>query len=98
MIIEQLTFRVPASLRPRFLDLDAQIWTAALAQCPGYLGKEVWLEAEGSDALHLVIRWTTRDAWKAVPAALLAETDRRFAAALGQSVPVLRCLEHEVVG
>ncbi len=97
MIIEQLTFRVPAALRPRYLALDAEIWTATLAAQPGFLGKEVWVEADDPDSLHLIIRWQSRAQWKAVPTDLLADTDRRFAAALGQQVPVLRCLDQEVL-
>jgi uncharacterized protein (TIGR03792 family) len=98
MIIEHLTFDVPLPLRPRFLALDAGIWTATLAAQPGYLGKEVWADTDPPGTLHLMIRWTSREAWKAVPADLLAETDRRFAAALGQAVPVLTCTEHRVLG
>ncbi len=97
MIIEQLTFRVPLPLRPRFLALDAEIWTAALAAQPGYLGKETWAEAEDPETLHLIIRWASRAAWKAVPQALLSETDRRFTAALGQHLPVQRCLDQEIL-
>jgi uncharacterized protein (TIGR03792 family) len=97
MIIEQLTFRVPAALRPRYLALDAEIWTATLAAQPGYLGKEVWVEADDPDTLHLIIRWQARAQWHAVPADLLAATERRFAEALGQHLPVLRCLDQEVL-
>jgi uncharacterized protein (TIGR03792 family) len=97
MVIEQLTFTVPPAFRRRYLALDAEIWTAMLAAQPGFLGKEVWVERDAPDRLHLIIRWTTREAWKAVPAALLADTDRRFAAALGQAIPVERCLDQDVV-
>jgi uncharacterized protein (TIGR03792 family) len=96
MIIEQLTFRVPAALRQRYLDLDAQIWTAALAAQPGFLGKECWIEAADPEVLHLIIRWRSRADWKAVPAPVLQATDQRFVAALGQDIPVLRCLDQEV--
>jgi uncharacterized protein (TIGR03792 family) len=97
MVIEQLTFQVPAALQTRFLALDAEIWTATLAAQPGYLGKEVWVEASRPDTLHLIIRWQTRAAWKAVPADLLARTDQHFTAALGQVIPVERCLDQDVV-
>jgi uncharacterized protein (TIGR03792 family) len=97
MVIEQLTFRVPLSLQPRFLALDAEIWTATLAAQPGYLGKEVWVEADTPETLHLIIRWQTRAAWSAVPAEVLALTDQRFTAALGQVIPVERCLDQDVV-
>jgi uncharacterized protein (TIGR03792 family) len=97
MVIEQLTFEVPASDQTRFLTQDAAIWTPALAAQPGFLGKEVWREAAIPERLHLVIRWTDRAAWKAVPATLLAETEASFTAALGQTYPVLRCLDQEVL-
>jgi uncharacterized protein (TIGR03792 family) len=98
MVIEQLTFFVPDGLIDRFLVLDREIWTAALSQQPGFIGKEVWRETESPDRLHLIIRWQSRSDWKAVPAAILAETDRRFGEALGQVIPVLRYNDQDVVG
>lgn len=97
MVIEQLTFEVPLADQPRFLALDAAIWTTALAAQPGFLGKEVWREAAAPDRLHLIIRWADRDSWRAVPTDLLARTDAAFAAALGVSYPVLRCLDQDVL-
>jgi uncharacterized protein (TIGR03792 family) len=97
MVIEQLTFHVPAADQPRFLQQDAAIWTRTLAAQAGYLGKEVWREADAPDRLHLIIRWTDRAAWKAVPAGLLANTDAAFVAAMGVSYPVLRCLDQDVL-
>lgn len=98
MIVEHLVIRVPLDLQARFLALDAAIWTATLAGQPGYLGKEVWSERAEPERMHLMIRWTTREAWQAVPPALLAETDRRFAAELGAVLPVLSCTEYRVRG
>jgi uncharacterized protein (TIGR03792 family) len=97
LVIEQLSFEVPVADQPRFLAEDAAIWTTALAARPGYLGKEIWREAAAPDQLHLVIRWTDRAAWKAVPADLLARTDAAFVAALGVRYPVLRCLDQDVL-
>jgi uncharacterized protein (TIGR03792 family) len=97
VVIEQLSFEVPVADQPRFLSHDAAIWTTALAVQPGYLDKEVWREAAAPDRLHLVIRWTDRASWKAVPADLLARTEADFSAALGTSYPVLRCLDHDVL-
>ncbi|MGL4237285.1 TIGR03792 family protein [Tabrizicola sp.] len=97
MVIEQLTFSVPPTLLDRFLALDHDIWTTALSQQPGFISKEVWREAACPDRIHLIIRWQSRAAWKAVPKALLAETDRRFAEALGTVIPVLLCTDQDVV-
>jgi uncharacterized protein (TIGR03792 family) len=97
MVIEQLTFQVPQSRQADFLAQDAVIWTTVLAAQPGYLGKEVWREAEVPDRLHLIIRWQSRAAWKSVPEALLASTAAAFDAALGEHFPVLRCLDQEML-
>jgi uncharacterized protein (TIGR03792 family) len=97
MVIEQLSFRVPPAAQAQFLEMDAAIWTPALAAQPGFLGKEVWREADAPDALHLIIRWASRAEWKAVDTGLLAETDRQFCAAVGAVFPVLRCLDQDVI-
>jgi uncharacterized protein (TIGR03792 family) len=97
MVIERLAFRVPIALQPRYLALDAEIWTAALAAQPGFLGKEYWAEAADPDVLHLVIRWASHDDWHAVPKPLLADTDRRFNAALGRPFTALYCTAYDVL-
>ena len=97
MVIEQLTFLIQPSLQARFLVLDHDIWTRTLAAQPGYIGKEIWREAGAPDRLHLVIRWESRQAWKAVPTDLLAETDRQFTAAFGDTFVMLGCLDQDVL-
>jgi uncharacterized protein (TIGR03792 family) len=97
MVIEQLSFQVPLALQGDFLRHDAAIWTPVLAAHPGFLGKEVWRETDSPDALHLIIRWASRAEWKAVPHDLLAATDQRFIAAMGQVFAVLRCNDQDVV-
>lgn len=97
MVIEQLSFQVPLAEQTRFLAADAAIWTATLAGQPGFLGKEVWREAADPDHLHLVIRWTDRSLWQAVPPRLLAETEAAFVGALGVTYPLVRCLDQDVL-
>ncbi len=97
MVIEWLQFRVPVADQARYIATDEAIWSAALAQNDGYLGKEVWCRHDDPQALNLVIRWASRAAWKAVPQDLLAATDAAFVAAMGQSYPVLGCVDYEVL-
>ena len=44
MVIEFLKFKVTPELREKFIQKDAEIWTAALARYPGFLSKEVWID------------------------------------------------------
>lgn len=84
MVIEWLKFTVNPQLREKFVKLDREIWTATLAQFSGFLGKEVWISPIHSDEVVFVIHWQSRDAWKAVPAEVLADTEAKFAQAMGQ--------------
>jgi uncharacterized protein (TIGR03792 family) len=97
MVIEFLTFHVPLTDQPAFIAADAAIWTATLSCQPGYLGKDIWRDKASPDSLRLVIRWASRNAWRAVPRALLDQTNADFVAALGQSYPVLSCTEFDVI-
>lgn len=77
MIVEWQRVRVDPGLRDRFLEKDEEIWTAGLAQEPGFLGKEVWRGEDPSEVV-LVIRWESEEAWKGIPEERLQELERRF--------------------
>lgn len=83
MVIEWLKYRVDPQIREKFIDVDYQIWTQALAQSSGYLGKEVWLNPQADDEVDLIVKWETREQWSAVPQDLLMQTEERFKAAMG---------------
>lgn len=82
--------------RETFIRLDSDIWTAALSQYPGFMGKEVWISPDLSDQVVSVIHWQTREQWKAIPEADLAEIDRRFKAALQVSYRLINAREYQV--
>ncbi len=84
MVIEWLKFKVAPQLREKFIQLDDDIWTPTLAQFSGFLGKEVWIAPDMPDALILVIRWETRQKWKAIPVSILEVTEKQFAQAMGK--------------
>jgi uncharacterized protein (TIGR03792 family) len=83
MVIEWLKFRVPSQSREKFIQKDSDIWTATLAQYPGFLGKEVWINPNAAEDIILVIRWQTREQWKTVPEKVLQETEQKFSQAMG---------------
>ncbi|MBX2866197.1 MAG: TIGR03792 family protein [Leptolyngbyaceae cyanobacterium MAG.088] len=83
MVIEWLKFRLDPSQRDRYLALDDEIWTSALATYPGFLDKTTWLDPDHDDEVIFVISWATREQWKAIPEPDLEEINQRFDQALG---------------
>ena len=84
MVIEWLKFHVPSDIQPIFLEEDLAHWTEALAQQPGFISKEIWVNAEQDHELMLIIRWRTREEWKAICPKFLAEIEANFQAAMGE--------------
>ncbi|MGL5010911.1 MAG: TIGR03792 family protein [Paracoccaceae bacterium] len=97
MVIEWLRFVVPVADQARYFAADAEIWTAALAAQPGFLGKEVWCRHDAPDQVNLIIRWESRAQWKAVPEGVLRATDAAFRAAMGRDYPVIECVDMDVI-
>lgn len=83
MVIEWLKFHVSPQLREKFIQTDAQVWTAMLASYPGFLGKEVWINPNVPEEIVLVIRWETRQHWAATPKEALEVTEQQFAQQMG---------------
>lgn len=83
MVVEWLQFRVPASQRERYIQVDGEIWTAALRTYPGFISKETWIAPDDDEVIIFVIRWQTREAWKAIPEADLRQIEQRFDEAFG---------------
>ncbi|MGF1542269.1 MAG: TIGR03792 family protein [Pleurocapsa sp.] len=85
MVIEWLKFRVVPELREKFIKLDKEIWTTSLADYPGFLAKEVWIEPTASDEVVFTIRWQSRQQWKSIPPEDLAAIETQFSAAMGST-------------
>ncbi|MEX0271758.1 TIGR03792 family protein [Leptolyngbyaceae cyanobacterium UHCC 1019] len=85
MVIEWLKFQVAEELREAFIQKDEEIWTAALAKCPGFLGKEVWISPQAPQEVTLVIHWETREAWKSIPQEYLNATEKQFSQAFDEN-------------
>ncbi|NJL10294.1 MAG: TIGR03792 family protein [Calothrix sp. SM1_7_51] len=98
MVIELLRFKVPPEMLEKYIQLDTEIWTKALAQYPGFLGKEVWTNPHNPQFVILVIHWAKKEDWKAVPQNELDEIGRRFDQALGFSYEMVESSEYQVRG
>ncbi|MBF2063725.1 MAG: TIGR03792 family protein [Calothrix sp. C42_A2020_038] len=96
MVIELLRFKVPSQRREIFIQKDDEIWTAALAKYPGFLGKEVWINPNAPEEVTLVIKWATREQWKAIPNKDLDTISQQFDRALGFSSQMIESSEYQV--
>lgn len=96
LVIELLRFKVSPEGREKYIQKDAAIWTTALAEYPGFLGKEVWINPHDATEVILIIRWATREQWQAIPQAELQAIDGQFAQALGDSYQLLESSEYQV--
>jgi uncharacterized protein (TIGR03792 family) len=97
MVIEWLRISVPNDAQSLFLAQDEAIWTQALAAQPGFLGKECWRDETDPDSLHLVIRWRSREHWKAIPRQFLDAVQTEFELALGTTYAVDACLCYDIL-
>jgi len=96
VVIELLKVKIPPKLREKYIQKDAEIWTAALAKYPGFMGKEVWINPNDATELVLIIRWETREHWKAIPLSDLEAIAFKFDATLGKSYPIVESAEYQV--
>lgn len=77
MVIEWQRVRVRPEVRDLYVEKDAEVWTPALRQEEGFLGKEVWLGEDGSEVV-LLIRWRSREDWEGIPEDRLRHLEERF--------------------
>ncbi|WP_414545590.1 TIGR03792 family protein [Nostoc sp. CCY0012] len=96
MVIELLKFKVAPEQREHYIQQDAEIWTTALAKYPGFLGKEVWINPNDPTELILIVRWATREQWKAIPVEDLQAIEAQFTQAMGESYPIVELAEYQV--
>lgn len=96
MVIEWLKFQMDPENREAYIQADTEIWTKALERYPGFVSKEVWIDPEEPDAVFFIIRWASRDQWKAIPPAELEQISQKFDTALGFSYELVAIQEYQV--
>lgn len=75
MVVEELTFEVPAQKLAAWLHTEEAVWDAFLAAQPGFVRKEVWQLAERPTTVVAVIWWASRAQWHAVSMEEVAARD-----------------------
>ena len=76
-VIEHLRISVPEQGRQAWLEAERGSWEPWLAQQTGFLGRDLLWDPETEEGT-LLIRWSSRQAWKAIPSEEVDEVQARF--------------------
>ena len=76
-VIEHLRISVPKQGREAWLEAERGSWEPWLAQQTGFLGRDLLWDPETEEGT-LLIRWSSRQAWKAIPNEEVDEVQARF--------------------
>jgi len=84
-VIEQLRLRVPEPHRELWLQAEASSWQPWLEQQQGFLERDLFWDPQREEGL-LLIRWTSREQWKAIPQVEVLRVQARFEAEVNQAL------------
>jgi uncharacterized protein (TIGR03792 family) len=78
-VVEHLRVRVHADARAAWLQAETHTWEPWLLRQSGFLGRELYWDAEREEGI-LLIRWASREQWKAIPPEEVDVVQRQFEA------------------
>ena len=76
-VVEHLRVKVPAEARQAWIEAERGSWEPWLAQQEGYLGRDLLWDPEREEGT-LLIRWASREQWKAIPLNEVEAVQERF--------------------
>ena len=76
-VVEHLRIKVPAEARSVWHRAEEGSWEPWLAQQDGFLGRDLLWDPDTEEGT-LLIRWASREQWKAIPAAEVAQVQEQF--------------------
>jgi len=76
-VVEHLRVQVRSDARAAWLHAESLTWEPWLRQQSGYLGRELRWDAEREEGV-LLIRWASREQWKAIPEEEVERVQVRF--------------------
>ncbi len=76
-VVEHLRVKVPAEGRQAWLAAEQGSWDPWLAQQDGFLDRQLLWDAEREEGT-LLIRWASKEQWKAIPAEAVEAVQQRF--------------------
>ena len=102
VVVEHLRIKVPADGRAAWLQAEQGSWEPWLEHQDGYLGRDLLWDSEREEGT-LLIRWASREQWKAIPEAEVEAVQERFeqlareATGQGQGNPFPLIFEGELI-
>ena len=76
-VIEHLRIQVPREGRQAWMKAERGSWEPWLAQQQGFVGRDLLWDPNSEEGT-LLIRWSSRDAWKAIPGEEVEAVQQRF--------------------
>ena len=76
-VVELLRLGVPAAHYRAWLEAEKASWEPWLAEQPGFQGRQLLWDRQRQEGT-LLIRWASRDQWKAIPEAEVGRVQERF--------------------
>ncbi|UPM49928.1 TIGR03792 family protein [Synechococcus sp. A10-1-5-1] len=77
VVVEHLRIKVPAEGRAAWMQAEQGSWEPWLQQQAGFLGRELLWDSEREEGT-LLIRWASKEQWKAIPEAEVEAVQERF--------------------
>ena len=102
VVVEHLRIKVPADGRAAWLQAEQGSWEPWLEKQDGYLGRDLFWDSEREEGT-LLIRWASREQWKAIPETEVEAVQERFeqlareATGQGQGNPFPLVFEGELI-
>ncbi len=76
-VIEHLKVKVPEAARQAWLEAEQGSWEPWLVRQQGFLGRDLLWDPETEEGT-LLIRWSSREAWKTIPQQEVELVQQRF--------------------
>ena len=87
-VVEYLRLQVPSGIRFAWLKAEQEIWQPWLCRQKGFLGRDIYWDQDKEEAV-LLIRWSNREDWRAIPAQEVTLIQRRFEAEVKQTLGLI---------
>ena len=84
-VVEHLRIQVPNQARDAWMEAEQGSWEPWLEQQEGFLGRELLWDPTREEGT-LLIRWSSREAWKAIPQEEVEAVQQRFELIARQSL------------